>query len=247
MIPAKAGPTLSNRESMMRSKRAPNASSALSRRQILDLVERCIVLILFIYFSYRMMPGYRLLASAGWQQIFQPGLALASGTGAILLILSETAAVILIWVRRPAAVLSTAPMDWLLGFAGVSAALLVHPAAPRGEPAVALAHVLMISGLLLQLSGKLALWRSFGVVPANRGVCTRGPYQFVRHPIYAGYSLAHLGFLLGYFSLYNLVLYTSVLLIDIGRLLREEQILGRDPRYSRYIASVRYRLIPGVF
>lgn len=231
---------------MTRSKEALNAASASWRVPAFDLLERCIVLTLFIYFIARVAPSYRLLASTGWQTLL-PGTALAAGTGAILLILSEAAAVILIWLRRPAAVLSTSPLDWLLGFAGVSAALLVHPAAPGGSIAVALGHVLMISGLSLQIWGKLALWRSFGVVPANRGVRTGGPYRFVRHPIYAGYSLTHLGFVLGYFSLYNLVLYTSVLLIDMARLLREERILGADPSYAGYAASVRYRLIPGVF
>ena len=37
------------------------------------------------------------------------------------------------------------------------------------------------------IAGKVVLGRSFGLVPANRGIVARGPYLLVRHPIYAGY------------------------------------------------------------
>ena len=40
----------------------------------------------------------------------------------------------------------------------------------------------------------MALGRSFGVAPANRGIVVRGPYSFVRHPIYTGYLITHTGF-----------------------------------------------------
>ena len=43
--------------------------------------------------------------------------------------------------------------------------------------------------------GKITLGRSFGVVPANRGVVVGGPYNFVRHPIYTGYLITHVAFL----------------------------------------------------
>ena len=46
-------------------------------------------------------------------------------------------------------------------------------------------------GLLFVIAGKITLGRSFGIVPANRGVVA-GPYTLVRHPIYAGYLLSHI-------------------------------------------------------
>ena len=48
-------------------------------------------------------------------------------------------------------------------------------------------------GLVLVVVGKMALGRSFGIVPANRGVVVRGPYTLVRHPIYTGYLITHVG------------------------------------------------------
>ena len=43
-----------------------------------------------------------------------------------------------------------------------------------------------LTGLLVE-DGKLSLGRSFGLMPANRGVVSTGMYRLVRHPIYLGY------------------------------------------------------------
>jgi protein-S-isoprenylcysteine O-methyltransferase Ste14 len=44
------------------------------------------------------------------------------------------------------------------------------------------------------IAGKVALGRSFGIAPANRGVGRPRPYGFVRHPIYSGYIVTHIAF-----------------------------------------------------
>ena len=86
-----------------------------------------------------------------------------------------------------------------------------------------------------------------GLVPANRGVKSGGPYYFVRHPMYAGYTLIHIGFLLGFPSLQNFLLYLTTFLIELARLMREELVLNNDPVYRDYAVRVRYRLLPGIF
>jgi protein-S-isoprenylcysteine O-methyltransferase Ste14 len=65
--------------------------------------------------------------------------------------------------------------------------------------------------------------------------------------MYAGYTLTHIGFLFGFPSLQNSLLYLAVFLIEIARIFREESILNKDPLYRTYAARVRYRLLPGVF
>ena len=105
----------------------------------------------------------------------------------------------------------------------------------------------MLIGLYVQISGKLILGRSFGLIAANRGIKMAGPYRFVRHPIYAGYTIIHVGFLLAFPSLWNVVLYSTELAIQIARLLREELLLNQDQNYRAYAARVRYRLIPMIF
>jgi protein-S-isoprenylcysteine O-methyltransferase Ste14 len=105
----------------------------------------------------------------------------------------------------------------------------------------------MFAGMITQISAKTVLWRSYGLIPANRGVKTGGPYRFVRHPMYAGYSLIHIGFLLGFPSLQNFLLYLTTFLIEVARLMREELILNNDRIYRDYAARVRFRLFPGIF
>jgi protein-S-isoprenylcysteine O-methyltransferase Ste14 len=107
--------------------------------------------------------------------------------------------------------------------------------------------VVILSGLLIQISAKIVLWRSFGIVAAVREIKVSGPYRFVRHPMYAGYTIVHVGFLLAFPSLWNLAVYASALLVQIARLLREEQLLNRDQHYREFASRVRYRLLPGVF
>jgi protein-S-isoprenylcysteine O-methyltransferase Ste14 len=224
--------------------RRPGRIARFSLIPVLDVVERAIVLVLIVSFAARFAPRYLAFLTEIPEDL-ATALLLAAGGG--LLIASEAIVAAAVLVRRPATTLSYSPLDWILSFAGVSASLLARPATPINGYGIALAHFIMLSGLVLQIWAKLALWRSFGVVPANRGVRSGGPYRFVRHPMYAGYSLSHAGFLAGYFSVHNSILYASVLLIDIARLLREERLLGEDPEYARYTGNVRYRLIPYLF
>ncbi|AOI79041.1 methyltransferase family protein [Burkholderia sp. NRF60-BP8] len=107
--------------------------------------------------------------------------------------------------------------------------------------------VWQISGIAWQLFAKLSLGRSFGLLPANRGVVSTGAYRFMRHPIYAGYLLSEIGFLLANFSTRNLLTIGIWMLLQIARIVMEERVLSEDADYRTYKTKVRYRLIPGVF
>jgi protein-S-isoprenylcysteine O-methyltransferase Ste14 len=223
-------------------------SALLTMEVALDLAERAGVLMLFALFAHRMLP--RLVNLVLVEAAHPEVILLAAGINAqaLLLVIAEALGVVLILVRRRSPTLSSLPFDWALSFSAVSAPLLLTtPAAASAAVPAAVSTALMLAGLLIQISGKAALWRSFGLVPANRGVKMHGLYRFVRHPIYAGYTVTHIGFLLGFPSLQNALLYAAVLAIEIARLLREEAVLGRDPTYQDYAAHVRYRLLPGVF
>src|SRR5262249_35636999 len=173
-------------------------------------------------------------------------LAASTNLEAALLVISELLGVFLILTRRFAITVSTRPLDWALSLIAVNAPLLVVPAAASTFIPSQIATGLMFAGMIIQISAKAALWRSFGLVPANRGIKTKGPYRFLRHPMYAGYTLTHIGFLLGFPSLQNSLLYFTAFLIEVARLMREELILNRDPLYPEYAARVRYPLLPGV-
>lgn len=222
-------------------------SALVSKDLVLDLSERTIVLILFLYFANTMLPRFAGLIVT---EIAHPELlwlAVSTNLGAALLVISELLSVFLILTRRFTTIVSKSPLDWSLSLIAVNAPLLVAPAAKSIFIPSEFASALMFAGMIIQISAKTILWRSYGVVPANRGVKMRGPYRFVRHPMYAGYTLTHIGFLLGYPSLKNFLLYFTVFLIEIARLMREEFLLKQDELYRQYADRVRYRLFPGVF
>src|SRR5581483_1987575 len=102
-------------------------------------------------------------------------------------------------------------------------------------------------GLIVVIAGKLTLGRSFGIAPANRGVVVAGPYNFVRHPIYAGYLLTHLAFAVAHPTVWNLVTLVVSDAALIYRALCEERVLSADRTYQTYCRRVAWHLVPGVF
>jgi protein-S-isoprenylcysteine O-methyltransferase Ste14 len=163
-----------------------------------------------------------------------------------LLILGETFDVFFILLQRRAKSVRTGIYPSLIAFAGTSVALLAQPGGHPLLPPLA-GGVLMLAGGFLALSAKLSLRRSFGLVPANRGVVLEGPYRFVRHPMYAGYIVLHLGFLVINPVAWNLAIYSMEAVLLVARILEEEKVLVRDPDYFAMTARVRWRLVPGIF
>ena len=105
---------------------------------------------------------------------------------------------------------------------------------------------MQVAGILWQIYAKLSLGRSFGLLPANRGIVTHGAYGLVRHPIYLGYFVSHMGFLLGSFSWYNLWLFAVLYFFQYLRILEEEKLLAADAEYSAYMQKIKYKLLPGI-
>ena len=219
----------------------------ISKDLVLDVIERAIVLLLFIYFANRMLPQLARLITFefAYPELFW--LAASKNLDAALLVISESLGVLLILTRRFTTTVSTHPLDWALSLIAVNAPLLVVPAAASTFMPSQIPTALMFAGMIIQISAKTALWRSYGLIPANRGVKTGGPYRFVRHPMYAGYTLTHVGFLLGFPSLQNFLLYFATFLVEVARLIREELILNKDPLYRDYTTRVHYRVLPGIF
>jgi protein-S-isoprenylcysteine O-methyltransferase Ste14 len=102
-------------------------------------------------------------------------------------------------------------------------------------------------GLALVIVGKMTLGRSFGVAPANRGVVVRGPYGFVRHPIYTGYLIIHTAFLVANPSPWNIAMIVIADVALVFRALMEERVLSSDETYQGYCQRVGWHLVPGVF
>jgi len=108
--------------------------------------------------------------------------------------------------------------------------------------------VLQITSMAWQFTAKVFLGRSFGLLPAQRGLVTGGPYRVVRHPIYFGYLLGHIGFLLANFSWRNAAVLALLYVAQVIRIRREEAVLAAtSDDYRSYQQRVRWRLLPLVY
>ena len=197
----------------------------------LDFAEKAVITAFWGWLCARLLPG--VFESGAYVNIF--------------LLMSEAVVVLLVVLRRRTTAISRRSFDWFIGFAGTLMPLLALP--PSGEPFVPITFcaLLMLGGFGLNISAKLTLLRSFGVVAANRGVKIGGPYRLIRHPMYAGYMLTHLGFFLSGPNLWNACVYGLAFGFQVLRILAEERMLNQDPAYRELSARVPYRLAPFVF
>lgn len=196
--------------------------------KIIDIMERILVALLAIPF------------------IFAFTQAASVRPEVLLLLVSELLAVAMILIRKRGPMVMT-PYAFIVGLVGAAGPLLVRPS---GGPAVVpeiVGTVLMLGGLGFNISAKLFLNRSFGMVAANRGVKRGGPYKLVRHPMYLGYTTTQLGFLLMAFSLTNFSIYVLLWTVQVLRIFEEERCLMQDEQYRIFATATRWRVIPGLF
>lgn len=200
---------------------------ARANPRILDRTEQVLITVLFVWLVYRVIES---------QNTYAP-----------LLLISEAAVVIFTLIRRPTADISLRLGDWLLAVTATAAPLLIQPGLDVLPALAPLGVMLVLGGNVFQALAKLSLRRSFGIAPANRGIKADGLYRYVRHPMYAGYLVVHIGVLILMPSVINLVIYAIGWWAQILRLRAEEDLLSQDPAYVAFKEKVRYRLIPGLF
>lgn len=165
----------------------------------------------------------------------------------LLLLVSEALVVALTLVRRRAEVVDRTWKARALTMFSTFCPPLLRPVAVAALGPESLTVTISATGLIIVVLGKISLGRSFGLTPANRGVVGSGVYRFVRHPIYLGYLITHVGFVIAHPAVWNLAV---LLAADVALLLRavcEERTLALDPSYRAYMDRVRWRLVPGVF
>jgi protein-S-isoprenylcysteine O-methyltransferase Ste14 len=154
----------------------------------------------------------------------------------------NTVFVVMFITRRDATSVSSSAALWLIAFAGTVLPLFLRPAMAGVSAAVG--NAVQLVGIICVTASILTLRRSFGIVPANRGICTRGLYDVVRHPLYASELLALGGFVIANPSAANICLWCADCGLQFARACAEERFLGDDPVYRQYRSRVKYRLIP---
>jgi protein-S-isoprenylcysteine O-methyltransferase Ste14 len=205
---------------------APARSRSQEERAV-DIGERVLLMVFYGWFLSQIVPS------------------VAGQPYNLLILASETLTALLVLIRRPGT-MATSFYAWAIAIIGTCAPLLVRPV-DGGLIPIWWAALLMTFGLFVSLAAKLFLRRSFGIVAACRGIRREGPYRLVRHPMYTGYVITQLGFLLANPSLLNGAVYAVAWGMLLLRIREEEEMLSRDPAYRDYVAAVRYRLLPGVY
>jgi protein-S-isoprenylcysteine O-methyltransferase Ste14 len=81
-----------------------------------------------------------------------------------------------------------------------------------------------------------------GEVPP--AICTVGPYRYIRHPVYASYLLAFLGFVVAFPGLVSAAVFACNLLFFVFAAAHEERTIAHSPLAHAYAA---YRQSAGMF
>ncbi len=210
---------------------ARGAASRLDLERLSDIASRAIVVVLFSMMAIRFGSDF-----------------LSTGrlTG-LLLLVSEMLVVVLTVMRRSAAAMDRSMRARLLTALSMLGPPLLQPAHVAALVPETLTVAASAVGLAIVIAGKLTLGRSFGLMPANRGIVSSGVYRIVRHPIYLGYLVTHVAFLAATPSAWNIAALLAADAALLARAVCEEQTLCRDERYRVYQRSVRWRVCPGVF
>ena len=148
--------------------------------------------------------------------------------------------------RRRATEVGTSWKVVIVANLGTFGNFLYQTGEPVNDAVVTPCMVVTTVALVISLGAFLSLGRSWGIIPANRGVKTGGLYRVVRHPIYASYILFDWAYVLWVFSWRNVALAATIALILFARARYEEEVLMHDPEYAAYARRTRYMLIPGL-
>lgn len=165
----------------------------------------------------------------------------------LLLLASEALVVVLTVFRRDALAVDRSLRARVLTAMALMGPPLVRPAHVAPLASEALTVGISALGLLVVIAGKMSLGRSFGLMPANRGIVSSGLYRVVRHPIYLGYLITHAAYVAANPTVWNLAVLAVADLGLMARAVCEEETLARDPEYVAYQSRVRWRVVPGLF
>lgn len=102
-------------------------------------------------------------------------------------------------------------------------------------------------GFSITLSSLICLGKSFAVLPAQRTLVTKGPYFWVRHPVYLGELIMVASLCFAEPTWMSVFLFISILAMIVMRIRIEENILSEGTHYASYAEKVRFRILPCIW
>ncbi len=108
-----------------------------------------------------------------------------------------------------------------------------------------IARIFIILLLIVYVSATLALGTKCSNL-TNRGIVSRGPYRFIRHPAYTGKVLSWWITLIPVMNIFAFLSMFSWSCIYYLRAITEERHLIQDPEYVEYCKRVKYKFIPRI-
>lgn len=118
-------------------------------------------------------------------------------------------------------------------------------------PTVILGIALFFVGLGLYFASRLYLGKFFSErvrIRSDHKLITKGPYRYIRHPIYAGEILYFLSIPLIFSSIYGFVIMLVIIPMLLYRIGYEEKVLSSKfgQEYEAYVQRTR-KLIPFIY
>lgn len=105
---------------------------------------------------------------------------------------------------------------------------------------------MILAGNVLAFYILTHLGRSFSILPESRKLVTKGPYKYVRHPLYVAEAVSSVGQMILFLSVGAVALVIVQTLFQLVRIHYEEKVLTKNfPEYRAY-AKKTARFIPGI-
>ncbi len=181
----------------------------------------------------------RTVIAGGWVRL--PG---------TFLICAFYALVIWCYVRRRPAVATSASIPAHVAAVTATMAPMLFPLLPATVPGTArqvAGDVLLTLGMAWSVWAVRSLGRSLSVLAQAREVVERGPYRWIRHPLYTGEIVSSLGIAILVGSAAAAAVWLALCGLQVFRAVREEQVLLLAlPAYQGYRGRTA-ALLPGIF
>lgn len=141
--------------------------------------------------------------------------------------------------------------NWRAGLVAITGTFILNVIGFLDLPKGTSTELLLVSTLVILLGTVLTCWslltlgRCFGLLPEVRGLVMRGPYRFVRHPVYLFELVSGFGVVLAKPHLLSAVLFVLFVAFQYWRTVFEERALAEafPEQYPAYQARTG-RLLP---